>query len=142
MGKVRKILGTRKGVYSVSPDSTVHNALVIMAEKNTGSVLITENGKLTGIFTERDYARKVNLKGRSSNTTAISEVMTRNPITISMDTTIEQCMGIMSGKKVRHLPVLEGDELVGVISIGDVVRFIIEEQKDIIEQLEHYITGH
>jgi CBS domain-containing protein len=142
MGKVRKILGTRKGVFSVSPDTTVHSALVLMAEKNTGSVLVTTNGKLVGIFTERDYARKVNLKGRSSNTTAISEVMTPNPFTISMDSTIEQCMGMMSQKKIRHLPVVDGEDLVGVISIGDVVKFIIDEQKDIIEQLEHYITGH
>jgi CBS domain-containing protein len=142
MGKVRAILGTRKGVFSVTPESTVHAALVLMAEKNTGSVLVTQEGKLVGIFTERDYARKVNLKGRSSNTTAISEVMTANPFTVSMDTHIEQCMALMSGKKIRHLPVVDGEELIGVISIGDVISFIIEEQKEIIEQLEHYITGH
>lgn len=142
MGKVRLILGGRKGVFSVSPESTVHDALVLMAEKNTGSVLVTDNGKLVGIFTERDYARKVNLKGRSSNTTAIKEVMTPNPFTVSMDSTIEQCMTMMSGKKIRHLPVVDGENLIGVISIGDVINFIIEEQKGIIEQLEHYITGH
>jgi CBS domain-containing protein len=142
MGKVRAILGGRKGVFSVEPESTVHAALVIMAEKNTGSVLVTKDGKLVGIFTERDYARKVNLKGRSSNTTAISEVMTANPFTVSMDTTIEQCMSLMSGKKIRHLPVVNGEEIIGVISIGDVISFIIDEQKEIIEQLEHYITGH
>ena len=142
MGKVRAILGGRKGVFSVSPESTVHDALVLMAAKNTGSVLVTENDKLVGIFTERDYARKVNLKGRSSNTTAIKEVMTANPFTVAMDTTIEQCMALMPGKKVRHLPVVDGEALVGVISIGDVINFIIEEQKGIIEQLEHYITGH
>ena len=142
MGKVRAILGGRKGVFSVSPDSTVHDALVLMAGKNTGSVLVTENDKLVGIFTERDYARKVNLKGRSSNTTAIKEVMTANPFTVAMDTTIEQCMALMAGKKIRHLPVVDGETLVGVISIGDVINFIIEEQKGIIEQLEHYITGH
>lgn len=142
MGKVRAILGGRKGVFTVSPESSVHDALVLMAEKNTGSVLVAENNKLVGIFTERDYARKVNLKGRSSNTTAIKEVMTPNPITISMDTHIDQCMSIMSSKKIRHLPIVDGDEMIGVISIGDVVKFIIEEQKGIIEQLEHYITGH
>jgi len=136
------MLGGRKGVFSVSPESSVHSALVLMAEKNTGSVLVTVDGKLVGIFTERDYARKVNLKGRSSNTTAISDVMTPNPFTISMDSTIEECMSMMSGKKIRHLPVVDGAELVGVISIGDVVKFIIDEQKEIIEQLEHYITGH
>lgn len=142
MGKVRQILGGRKGVFTVSPDSSVHDALVLMAEKNTGSVLVAENNKLVGIFTERDYARKVNLKGRSSNTTAIKEVMTPNPITITMDTHIDQCMSIMSSKKIRHLPIVEGDEMIGVISIGDVVKFTIEEQKGIIEQLEHYITNH
>lgn len=142
MAKVRQILGGRKGVFSVSPDATVHDALVLMAEKNTGSVLIAENNKLVGIFTERDYARKVNLKGRSSNTTAIKEVMTPNPVTITMDMNIDQCMSLMSTRKFRHLPIVEGDEMVGVISIGDVVRYIIDEQKGIIEQLEHYITGH
>lgn len=142
MGKVRAILGGRKGVFSVTPESTVHAALVLMAEKNTGSVVVTTDGKLVGIFTERDYARKVNLKGRSSNTTAISEVMTANPFTVAMDTTIEQCMSMMSAKKIRHLPVIDGEELIGVISISDVIRFIIDEQKEIIEQLEHYITGH
>lgn len=142
MGKVRNILGGRKGVFSVEPESTVHNALVVMAEKHTGSVLVTKDGKLVGIFTERDYARKVNLKGRSSNTTALSEVMTPNPFTVSMDTTIEQCMTLMSGKKIRHLPVVDGEELIGIISISDVIRYINDEQKEIIEQLEHYITGH
>ena len=142
MGKVRQILGNRKGVITLSPDSTVHDALVLMAEKNTGSVLVAENNKLVGIFTERDYARKVNLKGRSSNSTPLKEVMTANPITITMDTHIDQCMNLMSSKKIRHLPIVEGDEMIGVISISDVIRFIIEEQKGIIEQLEHYITGH
>ena len=142
MGKVRQILGNRKGVITLSPDSTVHDALVLMADKNTGSVLVAENNKLVGIFTERDYARKVNLKGRSSNSTTLKEVMTANPITVTMDTHIDQCMGIMSSKKIRHLPIVEGDEMIGVISISDVIRFIIEEQKGIIEQLEHYITGH
>src|SRR5690349_8206441 len=99
MGKVRQILGGRKGVFTLTPDQTVHDALVMMAEKNTGSVLVAENNKLVGIFTERDYARKVNLKGRSSNSTALKEVMTPNPITITMDTHIDQCMSIMSTKK-------------------------------------------
>lgn len=142
MGKVRQILGGRKGVFKLTPEQTVHDALVLMAEKNTGSILVAENNKLVGIFTERDYARKVNLKGRSSNTTPLKDVMTPNPITITMDTHIDQCMSLMSTKKIRHLPIVDGDQMVGVISIGDVVRFIIEEQKGIIEQLEHYITGH
>lgn len=142
MAKVRAMLGGRKGIFSLTPDQTVHDALVLMAEKNTGSILVTENGKLVGIFTERDYARKVNLKGRSSNTTAIKDVMTANPFTVAMDSTIEQCMALMSSKKIRHLPVVDGETLIGVISIGDVINFIIEEQKGIIEQLEHYITGH
>ena len=142
MAKVRQILGSRKGVFTVEPQSTVLSALQIMAEKNIGGVLIAESGKLLGIFTERDYARKVTLKGRNSKETPIGDVMTKNPITVGMDATIEECMGIMSGKKIRHLPVVDGDQMIGVISIGDLVKYIIEEQKGIIEQLEHYITGH
>lgn len=143
MGKVRNILHNKgNNVFSVDPGVTVYSALELMAEKNISSLLITENGKLSGIFTERDYARKVTLKGKTSKDLLIQEVMTRNPITVSPDSSIEDCMKAMSNKKVRHLPVLDGDKLVGMISIGDVVQFIIEEQKFIIENLEEYITGH
>ena len=142
MGKVRQILGSRKGYISVEPESSVYNALLLMIEKNISGVLVTENGRLLGIFTERDYATKVAVKGRASKETIIKDVMTSTLFTVTLDTTIAQCMSLMSEKKIRHLPVLDGAELVGVISIGDLVRYIIEEQRGIIEELEHYITGH
>ena len=142
MGKVRQILGSRKGYISVEPESSVYNALLLMIEKNISGVLVTENGRLTGIFTERDYATKVAVKGRASKETIIKDVMTSTLFTVTLDTTIAQCMSLMSEKKIRHLPVLDGAKLVGVISIGDLVRYIIEEQRGIIEELEHYITGH
>jgi CBS domain-containing protein len=142
MGKVRNILETKgRNVFSVEPSTVVYKAIETMAEKNIGGLLITEHGKLVGIFTERDYARKLILKGKSSNTTTIGELMTKNPFTVTLDSSIEECMELMSNRRIRHLPVLDNGELIGVISIGDVVRFIIEEQKSIIEHLEHYIAG-
>lgn len=141
MGKVRDILKTKgKAVFSVEPTIMVYQAIEQMCDKNIGGLLIVENGNLVGIFTERDYARKLILKGKSSKDTPISELMTKNPITVTPDNTIEECMNIMSGKRIRHLPVLEDNHLTGLISIGDLVKHIIEEQKSIIEHLEHYIT--
>jgi CBS domain-containing protein len=141
MGKVKDILRTKgHNVYSVEPSIMVLQAIELMCEKNIGGLLIVENGKLEGIFTERDYARKLILKGKSSKNTPISELMTKNPITITPDNSIEDCMNLMTGKFIRHLPVVEGDKLIGLISIGDVVKHIIEEQKDIIEHLENYIS--
>src|SRR6478736_2115751 len=141
MGKVRDILETKgKVVFSVAPSTIVFSAIEMMCEKNIGGLLIVEHDKLVGIFTERDYARKLILKGKSSKETPISELMTKNPITVSTDTSIEECMNIMSDKRIRHLPVTEDNHPIGMISIGDVVKHIIEEQKSIIEHLEHYIT--
>jgi len=141
MGKVRDILKTKgRAVFSVAPSITVYKAIEQMCEKNIGGLLIMENGILEGIFTERDYARKLILKGKSSKETPISELMTKNPITVTTDTSIEECMNIMSDKRIRHLPVTEDNHPIGMISIGDVVKHIIEEQKSIIEHLEHYIT--
>lgn len=143
MGKVRDILRSKGSVvFSVSPDVTVYEGIEIMCAKNVGGLLITENDKPVGIFTERDYARKVVLKGKSSKDTPMREIMTSKLITVSSDHTVEDCMAIMTDKHIRHLPVVDGDQLVGLISIGDVVRFVINEQRDIIDQLEHYITGH
>jgi CBS domain-containing protein len=143
MGKVRNILAEKGNViFSVEPTISVYRAIELMAEKNIGGLLITENEKLVGIFTERDYARKLILKGKSSKDTLIGELMTRNPFTVTRETSIDECMRMMSGKRIRHLPVVEEGSLIGIVSIGDVVRFIIEEQKGIIEHLEHYITGH
>jgi CBS domain-containing protein len=142
MGKVKNILDTKgRVVFSVAPDVTVYTAIELMCQKNVGGLLIVENDKLVGIFTERDYARKLILKGKSSKETPIGDLMTRNPIVVSPESTIEDCMKIMSSKFIRHLPVVEDDKLVAMISIGDVVRFIIDEQKSIIEQLEQYISG-
>jgi len=142
MGKVKNILQTKGGeIYSVDPTIMVYQAIEIMCEKNIGGLLIVESGKLIGIFTERDYARKLILRGKSSKDTPIRDLMTSNLITVTPDTSIDDCMRVMVGRKIRHLPVLDNNQLVGVISIGDVVRHVIEEQKTIIQQLEHYITG-
>ena len=143
MGKVRKILHDKgHDIFSVEPNVMVFKAIEMMCEKNVGGLLIVEDGKLVGIFTERDYARKLILKGKSSKDTPISELMTTKLVTVTPDATIDECMRLMTGRKIRHLPVLENDVLVGIISIGDVVRFIIDEQRTIIQELEHYITGH
>lgn len=141
MGKVKNILQAKgSAVFSVEPGVTVFSAIQIMCEKNIGGLLITDNEKLVGIFTERDYARKLILKGKSSKDTKIKELMTENPVTVAPDSSIDDCMQIMSSKRIRHLPVVDGEKLVGMISIGDVVRHIMEEQKDIIEHLEAYIS--
>ena len=145
MGKVRNIL-QKKGnvVYSISPNDTVYNGLELMVENNLGALMVVDNGHFTGIFTERDYARKVILRGKASKETLVKEIMSEHPATVTLDTTIEDCMKIMtstSGVTIRHLPVLENGELVGLISMGDVVRFIMDEQRIIIEDLEHYISG-
>lgn len=142
MGRVRNILEEKgDAVVAVPPSITAFQALEVMRDMNVGGLLIMEQDNLVGIFTERDYARKVILKGKTSKEMQVSELMTPNPITVSPDTTIEDCMALMTNKFIRHLPVLEDDKIVGVVSIGDVVRFIIEEQRFIIEHLEHYITG-
>ncbi len=142
MGKVRNIL-EEKGhtVVSIGPEVTVFGALEVMQEKNIGGILVMEGEKLVGIFTERDYSRKGILKGKLSKNSLIKDLMTPNLITVTPDTSIEDCMHLMTNKYIRHLPVVEDEKVVGVISIGDVVRFIIEEQRYIIEHLEHYITG-
>src|SRR5687768_17344238 len=134
MGTVRDILQKKgRAVYSVSPDSSVYDALESLEDRNLGALIVADNGKLMGIFTERDYARKVVLKGRASKETLVRDIMSERPIIVNMHTTIEQCMELMTGKFVRHLPVLDNGELVGVISIGDVVKFIIDEKDYIIQ---------
>lgn len=143
MGKVRDILKLKgNAIFSVKPSITVFEALEMMVDKNIGALLVTDEGKFVGIFTERDYARKVILKGKSSKEISLSEVMTENPLTVTPETGIDECMKLMSSKFLRYIPVLDKDVLVGVISIGDVVKFIIDEQRYIIEDLEQYITGH
>lgn len=141
--KIRQILQgkTVNALYSVSSDQTVLDALRLMADKNIGAVLVVDKGVLTGIFSERDYARKVILKDRHSDDTLIADVMTANVITIGLDQRLEECMQIMSDKHIRHLPVMDGGELKGIISINDVVTAIIIDQKTRIDSLESYISG-
>ena len=128
-------------VWSIPPDASVYEALNLMAEKNIGALLVIENGKLVGMFSERDYARKVILQGKTSRETRVSEIMSRRVIHVEYDQSIEDCMAVMTEKHIRHLPVLENEALVGVISIGDVVKEIIAEQEFVISQLENYISG-
>jgi CBS domain-containing protein len=142
VGKVRNILETKKTApVIISPDNTVFEALELMFEKNIGALLVTDQDRFVGIFTERDYARKVILKGKASKEIMVSEIMTQNPPTVSPDTTIEECMSMMTDKYIRHLPVIDEETLTGIISIGDVVKYIIEDQQYIIGNLKHYITG-
>ncbi len=141
MGTVSNILRAKANItFSVAPDTIVYSALEIMVEKNVSALLVMENEKLVGIFTERDYARKVILKGKASKETLISDIMTRDLITVTPDSSIDNCMRLMTSRFIRHLPVVADDKLFGIISIGDVVKYIIEEQKFIIEHMEHYIT--
>jgi CBS domain-containing protein len=132
---------SNRGIFSVSPSTTVLDALRYMSEKNIGAVLVIDMGRLAGIFSERDYARKVVLQGRSSQTTTVSEVMVPRLITVEAEQALDVCMQLMTDHRIRHLPVLDKGELVGIISIGDVVRQMIVEQKMLIEQLEAYIRG-
>jgi CBS domain-containing protein len=127
--------------WSIEPDATVYEALRLMAEKNVGALLVRQQQRLIGIFSERDYARRMILQGKHSKETPVREVMTENPISVTASHTIEECMNLMTENHIRHLPVLEKDTLLGVISIGDVVKSIILEQKGTIIDLENYITG-
>lgn len=143
MGKVRNILQVKgNSTISVSSDTNVFSALELMFERNIGALLVIDQGKFIGIFTERDYARKVILKGKSSKEIPVREIMTENPPSVSSENTIEECMWLMTNKFIRHLPVIDDGKLVGLISIGDVVKYIIDEQKFIIGNLENYITGN
>ena len=127
--------------WSVVPEATVFEALELMAAKNIGAVLVMEGDRLDGIFSERDYARKVVLEGKSSKDIPVRQIMTSKVVCIQPDQNIEECMALMTDKRIRHLPVIEGDRVVGVIYLGDVVRAMISEQGFIISQLEHYISG-
>ena len=133
----------RKGtnVWSISPDATVFEAIEMMAEKNVGAVLVTEQGKLVGIVSERDYTRKVVLRGKASKTTPVREILSSQVIHISPNQTVEDCMRLMTDHHIRPLPVLEGDKILGIVSIGDLVNWIISAQQTTISQLQTYITG-
>jgi len=130
-----------RDIWSIAPQATAYEALQLMAEKNVGALLVLDSGKLVGIFSERDYARKVILKGKASKETPISALMTKKICVIDSQATMETCMHLMTDKHIRHLPVTENDQLVGVISIGDVVKQVISDQKFTIKELEKYISG-
>jgi CBS domain-containing protein len=139
---VRHLLARKGGeLWSIGPADTVFDAIKKMADKNVGSLVVIEDGRLVGLITERHYARNVVLKGRASPQTRVSEIMERNVIYVRPDSTVEQCMALMTSKMVRHLPVIEDENLLGIVSIGDLVKSIIRDQKFVIEQLEHYIHG-
>jgi CBS domain-containing protein len=140
---IRKILSEKgSDIWSTSPGATVYEALQLMAEKDVGALPVVDHGKLVGIFSERDYARKVILLGKTSKKTFVREIMTPHVVYATPDMTSEQGLTLMTAKHIRHLPVIEGEEMTGMVSIGDLVRSIISEQKEMISQLEQYILHY
>jgi CBS domain-containing protein len=128
-------------VYSTSPDASVYDALQLMADKNIGALIVFEGDRMVGLISERDYARKIVLKNKFSRETAVAEIMSRDVVTVSPDRNLEECMEVITARRVRHLPVVEDDHVLGIISIGDIVKGIIEHKEFVIEQLEYYIKG-
>lgn len=142
MKTVMQVLETKGNqIWSIAPDRSVYDALQVMAEKEVGALVVLEGGKLVGILSERDYARKVILKGLSSPQTPVQNIMTTKVVYARPEQTIEEAMALMTDKRCRHLPVMEGERLLGVLSIGDLVKASIAEKQFIINQLENYITG-
>jgi CBS domain-containing protein len=136
------MLRGKSNVYSVGPSDTIYDALRLMADKNIGAVVVvSKNQEIDGIFSERDYARKVILLGKTSRETLVSEIMTARVVSVEPDWTADQCMALMTEKRIRHLPVIEQGRLIGVISIGDVVRAVVDEQQFTINSLQRYITS-
>ena len=142
-GKIGALL-EKKGarVWSLAPTATIYDALTMMAEKGVGALPIVDEGQLLGILSERDYARKVILKGRSSKETAVTEIMSSPVVSVSPSQTVEECMHIVTDKRIRHLPVTEGGRIVGIVSIGDLVNWVITAQRETIHHLEAYIAGN
>jgi CBS domain-containing protein len=135
-------LNKNRQIWTISKDQSVKEALILMSEKNIGAIIIVDNNDFPiGIFSERDYARKIVLKGKSSKDTLLDEVMTKELITVTRDYKIDQCMEVMNEKRIRHLPVLENKKIVGIISIGDVLKIMIKEQKELIDHLQKFITS-
>jgi CBS domain-containing protein len=142
MKTVSQLLQTKGSqVWSIGPEALVIDALKLMAEKGIGALVVLEAGQVVGIVSERDYARKVSLLGKSSKTTPVREIMTEKVVFVRPEQTVADCMALMTNKRIRHLPVMDNDRLMGVISIGDVVKAVISEQEFMIEQLENYIIG-
>lgn len=142
MNAVKDILRSKgHEIWFVHPDSTVFDAVKLMAEKGIGSLLVMDDGKLVGIVTERDYARKMILEGKASRETPVKDIMTKQVLCVTPERTLDECMALMTDKRARHLPVVENKKVIGVISIGDLVKAVISEQKILIDQLQNYISG-
>jgi CBS domain-containing protein len=142
MKLVRDLLAEKGNeVWGVSPETSVLDALKMMAERRVGALLVLENKKLAGLFSERDYARKVVLMGKASRNTPVKDIMSTDIVCVALDQSTDECMNLMTENRIRHLPVMNDGELEGVISIGDVVKAVIEEKENVIEHLEHYIAG-
>ena len=142
MRTVRQLLGSKTPeIFAVSPDASVLDAIKLMAEKGVGAVLAMQGARLCGIVSERDYARKVVLQGRSSSNTPVRDIMTAKVVTVRPDDSVDLCMQVVTEHRIRHLPVAEGDAIVGVISIGDLVKAVIEDQKVELDQLQRYIAS-
>jgi len=141
-GTIDKILRQKSGeIFSITPDATVYDAIKLMAERNVGALLVMENDKLVGIVSERDYSRKVMLRGKTSRTSTVREIMTTELTTAHPRETVEECLRFMTDKRIRHLPVICDGQIRGVISIGDLVKEVISAQSATLEQLRHYISG-
>ena len=142
MISIKELLKKKSGdIWSISPQASVYQALELMAQKEVGALLVMENDKLVGIFSERDYARKIILKGKASKETPVSELMTTNVYYVTPDNTLEEAMALMTSKHIRHLPIMNQGKISGIVTLGDVVKKIISEQKLTIDELENYVTG-
>lgn len=141
-GSVRAILAHKgSAVWSIAPNSMIFDAIQLMADKNVGALPVVENGRLVGMLSERDYTRKVAVKGKSSKETSVREIMTQGVVTVTQAHTIRECMRLMTDSHIRHLPVMEGTKIVGLVSLGDLVKWTISAQEATIEALQQYITG-
>ncbi|KAB0650468.1 CBS domain-containing protein [Acinetobacter bohemicus] len=130
-----------QNIFTISPESTVLEAISLMADKGIGALVVTQQEKVVGILSERDYMRKVTLMKRTSEETTVSEIMTAKVLTVTKSTTVENCLGLMTERHLRHLPVVENDKLIGLISIGDLVKAVMEDQRKLIDQLQQYIAS-